>query len=721
MSQDRPIRVAIIGGGCSAITVATELVDPKHGGRYDVTLYQQGWRLGGKGASGRGPAGRIEEHGLHLWMGFYENAFRHLRECYEALGRDPATCPIATISDALVPDPFNGVADWSPSGKWLPWMVDLPAFDGMPGEGPLPARRWTVADYLARTLTLLRTLLSAVEVKRGGEPLQGADRPTPGLGTPGAVVDALGRLGRLGRLATLAAVVEAIHLVELVIGTSERQQQNVLLSAHDTIAAAIMQQLRSLTDADDEARRLHEIIDLVLATIKGMIRFRLVTDPRGFDSIDGYDCREWLRLNGASERSVNSAFIRALYDLAFAYQDGDVSKPRVAAGQAMRGALRAFFTYKRAFFWKMQAGMGDVIFAPMYELFVKRGGRVEFFHRLTNMRVAPAADVPLGERPWISALEFDVQAKVKKGARFEPLVTIKGIPSWPAAPDWDQLVNGARMRREGWNFECWWDRRRAATKVLEVEKDFDLVVLGVGGGAVRYVTPELAERSARWARMLENLHTVPTQAFQIWNRVDMAELGWPHPAINLSGFVEPYDTWADMTHLNQVEAWPHPPRSIGYFCSVLHDEPLEAQEDPAYPKRRKQEARDNAIAYLERDAVHLWPRALDEHGRFRWDILLDAEKESGGSPPPRVHPIDSQYWTANVSPSERYSLSLPGTIEHRVSPLDMIFDNMTVCGDWTRCGFEEGCVEAAVMSGLLAAHAVSSLPPLEHIVGYDHP
>jgi uncharacterized protein with NAD-binding domain and iron-sulfur cluster len=40
--------------------------------RFDVTVYTPGWRLGGKCASGRGegPAERIEEHGLHVWLGF---------------------------------------------------------------------------------------------------------------------------------------------------------------------------------------------------------------------------------------------------------------------------------------------------------------------------------------------------------------------------------------------------------------------------------------------------------------------------------------------------------------------------------------------------------------------------------------------------------------------------------------------------------------------------
>src|SRR5262245_24650660 len=119
----RPIRIAVIGGGCAAIAAAFELTRPQHEGRYAVTVYQLGWRLGGKGASGRGPADRIEEHGLHLWMGFYENAFRLMRECYAELGRDPTRCRIATWRDAFSPSPDNGVIDFDLDGTPSTWTV----------------------------------------------------------------------------------------------------------------------------------------------------------------------------------------------------------------------------------------------------------------------------------------------------------------------------------------------------------------------------------------------------------------------------------------------------------------------------------------------------------------------------------------------------------------------------------------------------------------------
>ena len=63
-------KIAILGGGCGAMAAAF-WITAREGWQtdYEVTVYQVGWRLGGKGASGRGIDNRIEEHGLHLWGG----------------------------------------------------------------------------------------------------------------------------------------------------------------------------------------------------------------------------------------------------------------------------------------------------------------------------------------------------------------------------------------------------------------------------------------------------------------------------------------------------------------------------------------------------------------------------------------------------------------------------------------------------------------------------
>jgi hypothetical protein len=77
-----------------------------------------------------------------------------------------------------------------------------------------------------------------------------------------------------------------------------------------------------------------------------------------------------------------------------------------------------------------------------------------------------------------------------------------------------------------------------------VREDFDFVVLAVGLGAVPYVARELVERSSRWEKMVHHCKTAATQAFQIWMKEDMETLGWRHGQVNISGYVEPFDTWA---------------------------------------------------------------------------------------------------------------------------------------------------------------------------------
>src|SRR5262245_6112400 len=129
-------KIAILGGGMAALTAAFELTHSKESAeRYDITVYQVGHRLGGKGASGRNRehADRIEEHGLHILMGFYENTFRILRECYAELGR-PAGAPLATVEDAFEPHSFITLAE-EVEGKWEHWPLLFPPLPGKPGTG----------------------------------------------------------------------------------------------------------------------------------------------------------------------------------------------------------------------------------------------------------------------------------------------------------------------------------------------------------------------------------------------------------------------------------------------------------------------------------------------------------------------------------------------------------------------------------------------------------
>jgi uncharacterized protein with NAD-binding domain and iron-sulfur cluster len=318
----------------------------------------------------------------------------------------------------------------------------------------------------------------------------------------------------------------------------------------------------------------------------------------------------------------------------------------------------------------------------------------------------------------VRALEFDIQARTPNGAEYDPLVVVEGVESWPAEPDYSQLEDGGRLKDEACDFEAHWDLRRTEEKTLRVTKDFDFVVLAVGGGAVAFLTKELAERHQRWRLMLDNLKTVATQAFQLWLKEDIHSLGWSQPPATVSAFVKPFDTWADMSQVVPQESWPTMPRAAAYFCNALPDGNGDIA-DKSYALERSEQVKRNAIAFLGRDIGLLMPGLMDESGAFRWDTLCtydpSTERLVGESR------FSSQYWAANVNPSDRYVQAMPGTLAHRISPLDNSIDNFTIAGDWTDCGFNEGCVEAAIMSGRLAAHALSGRPALTEIIGYDHP
>src|SRR5439155_7221706 len=101
----------------------------------EITVYQQGWRLGGKGASGRdatpGYGQRILEHGLHVWGGFYDNAFKIMRDCYAEANR-PAGTPLSAWYDpqrreasAFWPQSFITVEE-KVGDRWVHWSVDMP-------------------------------------------------------------------------------------------------------------------------------------------------------------------------------------------------------------------------------------------------------------------------------------------------------------------------------------------------------------------------------------------------------------------------------------------------------------------------------------------------------------------------------------------------------------------------------------------------------------------
>ena len=300
-------------------------------------------------------------------MGSYENAFRLIRECYAELKRDRRKCRIADWRDGFSPAPFIGLAERSQSGTYWNFLTYFPPGDGLPGDPLSENDPFTVTSYLARTASILRTLLLAVQASRSSRAAtlrntyrarrsnQSKAKPAEAKGEQSV---RLARLLGLGAIATTAGLIEAVEMLETVFAPRSILPVNSIAQLLEVIASSARRQLESLIENDAELSVLWQGIDLATAAMRGILRFGLVSDPRGFDAINDYDFREWLRINGASERSLESAFIRAAYDLVFAYEDGDYGRPRHGAGVALRGALRMLFSSRGSIFWKMHAGNG---------------------------------------------------------------------------------------------------------------------------------------------------------------------------------------------------------------------------------------------------------------------------------------------------------------------------------------------------------------------------
>jgi hypothetical protein len=74
----------------------------------------------------------------------------------------------------------------------------------------------------------------------------------------------------------------------------------------------------------------------------------------------------------------------------------------------------------------------------------------------------------------------------------------------------------------------------------------------------------------------------------------------------------------------------------------------------------------------------------------------------------------AQYWRANVSPDQRYTLALPGLLKQRLVTNETRFSNLFLAGDWTLNGLDAGTVEGSVMSGMQASREICGHPRVIH-------
>ena len=690
-------KIAILGGGISSLTTALEITSqPGWHDSYEITVYQLGWRLGGKGASSRNPevANRIEEHGLHIWLGFYENAFSLIRACYDALDR-PATSPLSKWDDAFKPHTFI-VVEENIGGAWSHWPVSFPTNESQPGDGrDLP----TLWDYLRMGIEWIREALSAFDhpVHASSQSFDTQRKP-PWWNT----IDS-----KLRSEAVISDSSVGYSLIQMAsVMTAELSPNPEVHAAQDHQAIHwLLQQLTNWLHSfveqlsgNTKLRRIWIPVDLFTAALRGILADGLIYN--GLDVIDSYDFRGWLHKHGASALTLQSAWLRGGYDLAFSFVGGNKNNPNIAAGASLRAMLRMLFAYKGAPLWKMQAGMGETVFSPIYQVLKARGVKFEFFHKVVNLGLSE-------DKTRVEEIRIALQATLNDGLdEYDPLVTVGGLDCWPRVPRYEQLREGVELKTGNHNLESYWATWQDIDTVsLKCGRDFDSIVLGIPISVLPTICKELIETNPMWQAMISKVQTIQTQGFQVWLRPSLADSGWRLESPILGGYVEPIDTWADMTHLLRMESWPpeNGPNQLAYFCGVMQDAAeIPGPEAHDFPSKEYLRVRDAAVEYLRNNITYLLPSTVDpKTGEFDWNLLI-APNDSHG--PDR---FNSQYWRPNIDPSERYVLAVSGSTGYRLKADGSGFSNLVLTGDWIRNGLNtSGCIESAVISGRQAARCV---------------
>ena len=570
MAPDSPTRVAVLGGGIAALAAAMELTATEDLRRqHEVTVYTMGWRLGGKGASSRNPAhaNRIEEHGLHLWAGWYHNAFRMIRDAYDELGRDEDH-PLPRWGDAFEPHDRITLME-ELGGEWQPWTVTLGRAEGLPGDEVELIEPW---EYVLLLLPWMAHFARA----------QGFQTPPvrPALALPDWLV-ALGE----GLEDALDGVARWLGIVRDPL---ERETDpEPALGALEAWMARIERQVDEALDERPELRRAAIILDLARTYVVGMVRDGVLS--RGFEAIDHLDYRDWLASHGCRSWTLDSAAVRCVYDYFFGYRDGDPEQPTIAAGAALRMVLRLLLSYRGSLFFRMTVGMGEAVFTPLYQVLRVRGVRFAFFHQVEDLEVVGDA---------LERVHVKVQAEADG---YLPLVDLDGLEVWPPEPLWHQLSS----RRRG-DLEAPWGPGRK--RVLERGRDFDQVVVGLPPEVLRPMAP------AAWREALDASPTCSTLSAQLWFARGRGRS--PQGETVQTAYAQPYATWADLSHLLPKEGWRPPLDRLAYLTGVFRDGgPAAATTDV---RRGDAQVAEQLNAWLAEHGRGIWPELEERDVRHRY-------------------------------------------------------------------------------------------------------
>lgn len=751
-------RIAIIGGGPAGLATAfflTEAEDWKD--KLDITVYQLGWRLGGKGATGRDmqKGARIEEHGIHGFCRFYFNTWHMLRRVYEEVGGHGAQLPTKTLDEAFLPSSLT-LSMQLVNNRWGEKLLYHPHSSGNPWDAAKPStsKVRVVKGLLAELVRRGRRIpgSAAAEGFSSGaltrSEIEGPHFDAEDL-IPQGASHAYQSAARIVQSSLKAAYTEFEDKIATPSSGADAPtaEEVILRDAMDAAARELQakeNQLRMILgkDAaeDDESRRMREmqrlqviaelgLVDLYGALLTGLLKDGFWRDGFELDELDHIDFRDWLRHHGATDATLGSSAAFGIPNILFAYEGGDSTcAPKLSTSAWLNWTLRSFLG-EGEYFYFMAAGTGESVILPLYRCLQQRGVRFELFHKLEQ-----AVSKRKGDALVIDELHFERQARTKDGAPYDPLVllgpkdgeTSEPVPVWPNEPRWGQLKYGHANQARGIDFEAWGDGERpegASSVVLKRKgkgrKGFDHVVWAIPPSMIPLVGDDLMQRE--WASTVEHVTTTATQAAQLWLTRDTNDLGWDRSACvprtaryACATFGNPLNAFVAFDDLIGHERWgANGPKGLLYLCSQIQKLPGDSSAE--LDRTRVMQATSSALRSLGMFMRGARPPVSDQSDATSIDfgVLHDDDPSHRGE-----ERLGFQYFRANTRPTEAYVQAPPDNRLGRRHAWSSGYANLVVAGDWMYNGFNLGSFESATTGGRLAAFALTGHGAPEDITGF---
>lgn len=662
--QSNEASVAVLGGGPAGLACAWLLSNPilqsgkpawtsGSGLKVKVALVEKDCRLGGKAASGRRTDNekyRIEEHGLHVAMGFYAN----LPAILESVG---AADTLQDLSNMRVPYEKAG----NPA---RPWELPFEPWKKCDCRNPATLKEWLVLN------TKRESSFSEKAKKEAAAFELSTNRPRPLLRTFTLIARQISLLEAPPFIPIVTWQLVAMMLnwllsrlfwAELTLGyrlemlddpIHPETEKSFVSSPPLESDVAPMARLfrwfaRFALPADDENPKIRlasEVVELATTIAIGLDEVQLfprwaVDDPRNLPG-ELYGC--WIRaLQLQDARSIDAWLIR--YGVAEGFSGrsrilaavtaGLFTTPdQIAAGTFINGLARLVLTYELAPYQRMLGGTGEAIIGPIYESLRDSSVEILLGTEVTGVTI---------ESKCLKFVTLLQTKNCKTDANF-------GI--WPA---------DATDRRRGWRVDLQYD------KVNEMHiRPFDACVLAIPPfqGSVPGLPADLAEK-------LEDIHSRATIGLQNWTNGDPR---FEHAIISALKGTLPCT--ASMDHLKEgadnggsesADTYRHPPI---YACGDVDD-----------------------------DVARQWGKSnveLDKWLEQNQSMLQDGI---------RAH---APFLIVNDKESARYVCADVETQKARLYVYETDVENLWLAGDWTRSALSCGSIEAAITSGLEAARDV---------------